>query len=1076
MLAIVAMVAAFDPAGCLTAQVLNKPGYIYALQSNYLGHGGVFAFEVDISNGNIVGTWPSSCPSNPCYANGIAVVGDLMYYTKGYPDPGVYVYELTSPFSVTKVFDVPGASGVSALAYDGAGGLWIGGDIPSNVVYHYSLTGAPLSGPFTLSLCSYCANIEYFVASSVGQLISNRDSFDPGENTWDEYDTNGVLKQSAFIAATGPPNFMSGLAFDGTYGNYFYTVNDVALCSTCSAQFLLQWYAPFGTSPYGSRAITPSLYPGGTPAPLVVDVSAWHPLPALIEVCKWSSSEYPVTGNFTFTSPAFTAFPNNSITVPVGACSGPVPVTPGPVTITETATSGVVLSAVAASGYNPTTFLLEDRLTASNLTAGTAAVTAVSGGVAVETVVNFTNQGPTGNLKICKIAGTGVTVGTGFNFTAKSTNPAISQSYTVPAGPPTEGGYCIVDSTTFPIGTSVTVAEVTNPLSLTQYTTTSVVSPSGTAGGGSVVATLGAGFTEVTFTNTGSAIGPFLGGFNTGVHFLEIALTSPPTPPPTQTFPLTSTSPVAFTVAASIASGPSGWLTVTPVQGTTPATITVSVSALPVGTYAGSITIASTDPNNPLSSTFPVTYVVAPSSGFASLGSMAQLAFAGNWTTTFTLVNTGTTPIQASLNFFDNNGNPLPVPLAFPQSGTTAGSAASTAAVTVNPGAGQLVQTAGLASEPTQVGWTQLLANGNLGGFAVFQQTNGASAQEAVVPLESLDPTAFFIWFDNTGGNATGIALANTVAQAATVPVVIRADTGAVLQSTTVQLPANGHTSFDLASTYALASGIRGTVEFETPAGGQISVLGIEFSPTGAFSTIPALAAGTNPSTFGSMAQLAFAGGWTTTFTLVNTGTTGAAEATLNFYGNNGDPLPVPLVFPETGASGGSPAATTELPVINPGAAQLVQTAGLASQPTEVGWTNLLGEGNLGGFAVFQQVNGASIQEAVVPLETLNAAGFVIWFDNTGGDATGIALANVATQAASIPVVIRDDTGAILQSTTIPLAILGHTSFDLASTYALTSGIRGTVEFDTPAGGQISVLGIEFSPTGAFSTIPALAK
>ena len=220
---------------------------------------------------------------------------------------------------------------------------------------------------------------------------------------------------------------------------------------------------------------------------------------------------------------------------------------------------------------------------------------------------------------------------------------------------------------------------------------------------------------------------------------------------------------------------------------------------------------------------------------------MAQLAFAGAWTTTFTLVNTGTTPVQATLNFFDNNGNPLPVPLVFPQSSMTAGSPVTSTTVTVNPGAGQLIQTAGLTSQPTQVGWTQLLANGNLGAFAVFQQAIGASVQQAVVPLENRKPTAFEIWFDNTGGYATGIALANVGTQAASIPVVIRDDSGATVMSTTILLAAGGYSSFNLASSYAAAAGIRGTVEFDTPSGGQISVLGLSFNPTGAFSTIPAV-------------------------------------------------------------------------------------------------------------------------------------------------------------------------------------------------------------------------------------------
>jgi YVTN family beta-propeller protein len=60
---------------------------------------------------------------------------------------------------------------------------------------------------------------------------------------------------------------------------------------------------------------------------------------AFVEVCKSSSITDPVTGNFTFTSPAFSSLPNNSVTVPVGACSPPIPVSAtapsSAITITE---------------------------------------------------------------------------------------------------------------------------------------------------------------------------------------------------------------------------------------------------------------------------------------------------------------------------------------------------------------------------------------------------------------------------------------------------------------------------------------------------------------------------------------------------------------------------------------------------------------------------------------------------------------------------------------------------------------------------------------------------------------------
>ena len=64
----------------------------------------------------------------------------------------------------------------------------------------------------------------------------------------------------------------------------------------------------------------------------------------------------------------------------------------------------------------------------------------------------------------------------------------------------------------------------------------------------------------------------------------------------------------------------------------------------------------------------------------------------------------------------------------------------------------------------------------------------------------------------------------------------------------------------------------------------------------------------------------------------------------------------------------------------------------------------------------------------------------------------------------------------MFKSGTVPLTALGHTSFNLTDRFPVTAQRRGTVEFQTPAGGGISVLGLRFNPAGAFSTIPVLAK
>jgi hypothetical protein len=116
-------------------------------------------------------------------------------------------------------------------------------------------------------------------------------------------------------------------------------------------------------------------------------------------------------------------------------------------------------------------------------------------------------------------------------------------------------------------------------------------------------------------------------------------------------------------------------------------------------------------------------------------------------------------------------------------------------------------------------------------------------------------------------------------------------------------------------------------------------------------------------------------------------------------------------------------------------------------------------------------------QEAVVPLENRNAGAYVLAFDNTAGTATGVAINSVSTQAVNIPVVVRDDTGAQIATDTISLPANGHLAFTLVTDkYLATANIRGTIEFDAPAGAQIGALGIRIPVAHTFTTLPALAK
>ena len=447
------------------------------------------------------------------------------------------------------------------------------------------------------------------------------------------------------------------------------------------------------------------------------------------------------------------------------------------------------------------------------------------------------------------------------------------------------------------------------------------------------------------------------------------------------------------------------------------------------------------------------------------LGSMPHIATQENWTTSFTLVNKGgTTPVSTTLLGYDNSGVPLLLPLIVPPATTATSTTTLTSTLAGN--SALVVQSTGPANAPVLVGGAQLTSNGPADGFAIFHRIS--DGQEAVVPLEMRNASAYILPFDNTGGMALGVAMENLSSVIGNVTVILRNDTGAQIGTGTVSLAGNAHTSFVMATQFPATANIRGTAEFDTPVGGRISLLGIRFSAANALTTVPVLAnVGTTGGTF---AHIASGNGWTTTFVLVNAGTSGA-NVHLNFYADNGSPLTLPISYPQDGT------AITQASSVNTGmgvgSTLLIKSTGVEADPLLIGSAQLTVEGNVGGFVIFGYQNG---NEAVVPLQTGNAGGYIIPFDNTAGTGTGIAVSNNSAQPASISAIFRNSAGAQVGTATIALAAHGHSAIVLQSQYPVTANIQGTVEFDAPAGVQIGALGIRTPIAHTFTTLPALAK
>jgi Beta-propeller repeat/Putative binding domain, N-terminal len=517
--------------------------------------------------------------------------------------------------------------------------------------------------------------------------------------------------------------------------------------------------------------------------------------------------------------------------------------------------------------------------------------------------------------------------------------------------------------------------------------------------------------------------------------------------------------PVDF---AWTASTNANWLTITgATSGSGSGTITYQAAPNPGDVRSALITVGG------------LSFTIEQEAGFIPgidfIGSMPHFAAAENWTTTFTLVNKGAVPAEARLTLFGDPAGPLTVPLTFPQQngGTLL---AQSLDRTLGPNGSLVIKTAGPQTPPVLIGSAALAANGPVDGFAIMHHV--VTGQETVMPMETRTASSFLLAFDNTGGNVLGVAVANVSAEPGTVEVIVRDDAGLQIASGSLAMAGNGHLSFVLPLQYPATAKKRGTIEFDAPPDGRISAMGMRFTPpNNALTTIPPLVGGTNGS--GSIAHLATGNGWKTTFVLVNTGTS-AAPVQLKFFADNGSPLALPVSYPQSSSSATTVPSVSQ--TLAAGATLLVESAAPLSNPTPtIGSAQLTSTGSVSGFVIFRF--DPTGQEAVVPFESRNANGYILAFDNTAGTATGVAINNASSQAVNVPVVIRNDNGEQIATETYGLAGNGNYVFTMVTDkYPGTAGIRGTIEFDTPPGGQIGALAFRFPVTHTFTTLPALAR
>ena len=217
------------------------------------------------------------------------------------------------------------------------------------------------------------------------------------------------------------------------------------------------------------------------------------------------------------------------------------------------------------------------------------------------------------------------------------------------------------------------------------------------------------------------------------------------------------------------------------------------------------------------------------------------------------------------------------------------------------------------------------------------------------------------------------------------------------------------------------------------------------------------------------LGQFAFGGGWYSAIYFSN-GSLNQVTFTVNFFGDNGSPLNVPLLGGTTTNSATVtllPGGSTVLEAPNVGT---IINQGYVSVALPVGVT---------GYGVFREsVSGAVDQEAVVPLVYPNVTTLTLVYDEINS-ITSVAIVNPSTVATSITVTVEDATGNVIATSTSPLVLQpGTKKEDLLR--QLTPGLsgivnnRGIAKFTIPTGGVV-VLGLR-SRGLALTSVPTVSQ
>jgi hypothetical protein len=209
---------------------------------------------------------------------------------------------------------------------------------------------------------------------------------------------------------------------------------------------------------------------------------------------------------------------------------------------------------------------------------------------------------------------------------------------------------------------------------------------------------------------------------------------------------------------------------------------------------------------------------------------------------------------------------------------------------------------------------------------------------------------------------------------------------------------------------------------------------------------------------------------------LLNESDSSVAFVTLNFYGDNGSPLNVPI------QGSGTTTSSYSFSIV-PGGLQSVVLSN--SDPnTSQGWASIDAgsSGIVRGQATFRLLlPNKTISEAVIPLSTSGSAVcvvpspaasvIVLPFDNTTGQyVTSVALANTTEGFLTVPIEFVDQSGNLLVADGLNLTAFQHVAVVTPQAYPALAGKKGTLRIHQTTQ-KVSVLGLLSNSTNSITTI-----